>query len=81
MSIKNRILSYINSKQFSGLIITWIGRIALGYQLYKYLNNQIENPLVELFVLVLSVALIFKDVKWILDTASKKINNSNKDEE
>lgn len=81
MSIKNRILSYINSKQFSGLIITWIGRIALGYQLYKYLTNQIENPLVELFVLVLSVALIFKDVKWILDTASKKINNSNKDEE
>lgn len=81
MSIKNRILSYINSKQFSGLIITWIGRIALGYQLYKYLTNQIENPLVELFVLVLSVALIFKDVKWILETASKKINNSNKDEE
>ena len=81
MSIKNRILSYINSKQFSGLIITWIGRIALGYQLYKYLTNQIENPLVELFVLVLSVALIFKDVKWILDTASKIINNSNKDEE
>lgn len=81
MSIKNRILSYINSKQFSGLIITWIGRIALGYQLYKYLTNQIENPIVELFVLVLSVALIFKDVKWILDTASKKINNSNKDEE
>ena len=66
----------MTNKRLSNLFISWIGRIILGYQVYKYITNQINDAFVDLIVFVISIALMFNDIKWILQTAAKVFTNS-----